>query len=198
MTGRPPEPSPRSLPLTFPPIQTFPPHKSVPGQLPRSTIGYNRKQRARHCSATQYELDNGSVLKHTRQSKDREAFDRALLQHHWESLLQSWPAKGELSPRDAQEIGRHFPEFLTRNPAAIASTADSDEALDRFTELTTLTNQASQKDPKLIAKLGRHTSKLRNAARDLALRVGAESFSISVSFPGEVSVSFTFPIELLS
>ena len=80
------------------------------------------------------------------------------------------------------------------NLAAIEGESDPDAAFDRFTEFTAATNQMVQKDPKLIGKLNGQIRKLKNGARNLAKKVGAESFTISAGFPAGVSVGFTFPI----
>lgn len=96
------------------------------------------------------------------------------------------------------EIGEQdiddFQDYLESElrDAENTSATNPSEAYGKVVRLASVTSHAARKKPLLVSVLNRYVQRFVNVMGNVKKALGAESFTITVSFPFDLSISLTF------
>jgi phage-related protein len=110
--------------------------------------------------------------------------------------LREWESGQEMTLETARAVAQNLDELMESEIDEIERLAerDPDAAFGRLMGLITFFNAAAAKVPSIIKRLEKWAKKLVGAAKAVAKNLGASSVSVSVGWPGGVSVGLSFPI----
>ena len=110
--------------------------------------------------------------------------------------FKEWEYTGEMTPDMAEGIGTHLDEIVEREMKEIQGLIDREPylAFARLTSFSSFLNGAAAKRPFILRKLEKWIQAIQNMLSQLAKRIGAVGFNISVGLPAGVSISLSFSV----
>ena len=110
--------------------------------------------------------------------------------------FKEWESRGEMTSEVAEGIGDHLDEIVEREIKEIQELIDKKPyvAFAHLTSLTCFLNAAAAKHPLILKKLEKWIKAIKSTLSQLAKKIGAVGFNISVGLPAGVSVSLSFSI----
>ncbi|HYM39398.1 MAG TPA: hypothetical protein VEY12_04530 [Thermoplasmata archaeon] len=112
--------------------------------------------------------------------------------------LEAWKAGGDLDAPLLDAATSEFQDLLRVEYALaqqLAKAGRIEEATSQLLQTNAFASAVAQKRPSLVTKLGSVIADLRAALSALANALGAAHFSVTVGFPGDVSVTLTFDLK---
>ena len=112
-------------------------------------------------------------------------------------VLETWKRGDEITGDMLDVLAREFEDLLRAEYGLaqdLASAGRADDSASQLLQTNAFASAMTQLRPSLVPKLGPVTASLKAAAEALAKTLGAAHVSITVGFPGGISVSFTFDL----
>lgn len=111
------------------------------------------------------------------------------------AIVRDWLATGEVNERMAEWAHDHFDEIMEetlRDVDELAYQNRPQEALAVMMQTTSFLQTTAARQPKILGKLSKWITKIKNALMTLAQQLGADSISIS-AWPLSVGLSWPIP-----
>lgn len=107
-----------------------------------------------------------------------------------ESWLRGLKTELEMDEKDLE----HLDSYIMESLKDADSSADSDPtgAYSKVVKLANVTGHLARKKPFVVEILGKYVEHFASVMKKVQKALGALSFTISVSFPFDVSISLTF------
>ncbi len=112
-------------------------------------------------------------------------------------VLEKWKRGGRLTDAMLDSVARDFEELLRVEYTLVeefAAAGRPDDATSQLLQTNAFASAVAQRRPSLVTKLGPVAADLKAAVDALAKALGAAHFSITLGFPGGISVSLTFDL----
>lgn len=109
--------------------------------------------------------------------------------------LDKWLESGEMDVKDFLETAdEHWESFINSEFSKIEDElkTDPEKAYSHLVSLANFTGHAAHKKPRIIRVLSGFIRRFIDVMRKLKTALGAGSFSVTVSFPFDLSLTLTF------